>query len=230
MPEVKFTEQSYNKETGEAVWIIDGPRLSFPTLWELGTYKNKAGKVTPNIRHYASFVIPLAEKAVCKKIQTSFIKIANDQDKDLKKVKDIGEHPKIVVDKEKGMFIVKSSNSVKSPAVYFDFKGKVVKDPLGANADAILYPGCHVKIKLTLNYSKGDVWVNLAAIQFSDDGERFGGGLSGDELSEGFGEVEGDFDKPTSKSDTDDFDDDFDDDDDDLEIEDDDDDDLELDD
>ena len=222
---VKFEVQKFNKEEGTATWLLTGPRLSFPTLWDFGEYKG-----VKSTRHAASFLIPLAEKETCKKIQSEYIKIANAVNSKIKKLKDTGDYPRLKVDKENGFYIVKSSNSAKSPATYFDHRNKPIADPLGAGADVTLYPGCHVRAKLTLNFNKDSMWVNLAAIQFLEDGERFGGGgLSGEELAEGFEEVEGDF----EKHDADGFDDDtLEDDDlneDDLELEDDDDD-LELDD
>jgi len=147
---VSFKQTEFDKETGRAVWIVSGGRLSFPHLWKPGP------------------------------------------------------------DPETG-----------APST------RKVDDPIGAGAESILYAGCYVKVKLQVNCdvsaSKTKVWVNLAAIQFLEDGERFGGaGMSDEELADGFDEVEGDFEKPES----DDFDDDdideedmdLDDDDDDLDL------------
>lgn len=233
MSKIKFKVQKFDKDKGQAIWILDGVRLYFPNLFKPGPDPETG---SPSTRLSADFMVPLSEKALCKEIQTEMLKLAKTQYPKVKKISEL-KHPKVARDKkidEDGdkvpgdHLLVKSSNSLDRPTSVYDNKGKQMHDPVGEGAEGTFYNGCVVKAKLTLNCDNKDkkVWVNLAAIQFVADGERIGGGgLSKDELDEGFGEVEGDFENDDFEDDVDNDDLDIDDDADDLDL---DDDDLEL--
>lgn len=207
MSKIKFSVQSFDKETGRAVWILEGPRLSFPHMFSPGMYEGK-----PSTRLSAGFLIPKEEKAIAKAIMQQMMLVARSQMPKIKKLTQLKNVKFKSNEDEEGEvdgWILLSTNDLKHPPVYFNHKGKKERDPIGAGAEETLYGGCHVKAKFQVNGDSDNkkVWVNLAAIQFLEDGERFGGaGLSDDELDEGFDEVEGDFDKPDNGAD--DFDDD----------------------
>jgi len=196
---VSFKQTEFDKETGRAVWIVSGGRLSFPHLWKPGPDPETGG---PSTRLNASFLINKEENAeTVTQIKKAMLKVAKSLNPKVEKLGQL-KHIKLGSDDD-GNFILKSSNSLDRPTSYFDNRGKKVDDPIGAGAESILYAGCYVKVKLQVNCdvsaSKTKVWVNLAAIQFLEDGERFGGaGMSDEELADGFDEVEGDFEKPES--------------------------------
>lgn len=194
------------KKQSDTIWIIDGARVSFSNLWEPGFYK---GKKSTNLA--TSFIIGKEQKKLIAKMRLDYLKLANAENPKIKKLSQL-TNCKLILSDDKDL-IIKTNNQIDYPPVYFNHKGKREPNPLAVNADRICYEGSYAKIKLSLNANvdggETKVWVQLSAIQFSEDGERFGGGgLSDEELNEGFGEIEGDFedDAPFDTDDTDDTD------------------------
>lgn len=201
----------------KGLWMLTNVRLSFPNLWEPGMYD---GAKKPRLD--SSFLIAKEDKEVAIAISKEMVAMAQRENSKITKLSQL-KHPKLEKTKE-GDYILKTSNALDYPAVYFNRQGKPVKDPLAAGADRELYAGCHVRVKITVNSELVDskkgivkLWTNLTAIQFLAHGERFGNGPTEEELSEGFGEVEVDDDEFENKglsdddfedSDEDDFDDD----------------------
>lgn len=179
------------KQQSDTVWIIDGARVSFPNLWEPGFYE---GKKSTNLA--TSFMIAKEQVKLVKALRLGYLKLANAENPKVKKLSQLKDC-KFILSDDKDL-IIKTTNQIDYPAAYFNHKGKREANPLAVNADKACYAGAYVKIKLSLNAvtdaGKTKVWVQLSAIQFSEDGDRFGGdSMSDDELNEGFGEVEGDF-------------------------------------
>lgn len=193
MNDVEFTIQSES----EGIWQLEGLRLSFPQLWETGMYE---GNKKP--RFDAAFLIPIDQKDVVKQITKAMVKVAHAENPKITKlIQTVTEkkYLKLTKTSDGKHYVLKTSNDVRYPAHYFGPDNKDYgNNPtalIAMGADKVLYAGAHVRIKLTVNASthngKFTLWVNLSAIQFLSDGEKFGGGgMSETDMAKGFSKVE----------------------------------------
>lgn len=172
----------------EVVWTLSGGRLSYPNLWTPGMYEG-ARKTGLD----SSFIVSKDQPDLIKEIKLSYLKMANALNPKIKKLSQLKDC-KLKMDAE-GNLIIQTNNTMDYPPVYFNLKGKKENNPIAAGAPAELYAGCYTKAKLsfnpTMNEGKVKVWIGITAIQFAEDGERLGGGLTDDEVEEGFGAVKG---------------------------------------
>lgn len=204
MSKAKFVEQSCDLDTGRAVWRLDNVQIAHPHLLEPGMYEGKE-----STRLTSNFVV--GEK-LGKELAKKMVQLAGSINKKVKKPGDLKDFK--VENNDKLGYILKSSNGIDYPTKVFGGNGKIDKDPIASGAAKAIYSGSIVRAKFEVNYDSGanKIWVNLAAVQFLEDGDTIGASMSEEDLSDGFDAVEGDFgaDDTKGSSDKEEADDDFD--------------------